>query len=120
MLVLAADSPHFNPRLYYQSLIERSSLADLLRVQAELARGACPPPSLALAPQGSLPWCPPVLTGALVTCFWGRAEIRQLDQEKHDLIYGRHHDLVAASVTIQRVRPLAHPLSVRAPRPSAA
>lgn len=35
----------------------------------------------------------------------GSAEIRRLDQEKHDLIYGRHHDLVAASSTIQRVRP---------------
>jgi hypothetical protein len=105
-LATLADSPNFNPKLYYQDLIERSSLADLLKVQAELARGA----SRRVACRSPLQKARP-LTGESLA--WRRSiccytEIRQLDQEKHDLIYGRHHDLVAASSTIQRVRPEGH------------
>lgn len=89
----SSDAPTFNPKAFYAELVEKASLADLLRVQADMSKGAPPP---LLPPRARLKLTPSIAHGS--------AEIRRLDQEKHDLIYGRHHDLVAASSTIQRVR----------------
>lgn len=91
-----SDAPTFNPKAFYAELVEKASLADLLRVQADMSKGAPPFRPPFLPSHARLKLTPSIAHGS--------AEIRRLDQEKHDLIYGRHHDLVAASSTIQRVR----------------
>ncbi|KAK0547150.1 hypothetical protein OC861_004831 [Tilletia horrida] len=64
-----ANSPAFNARSAYESLISTLSLAQLLRKSAELV-----------------------------------TEIRELDGEKQSLVYNHHHELVAASETIRKMK----------------
>ncbi|KAK0554291.1 hypothetical protein OC846_002174 [Tilletia horrida] len=69
ILLRYPDSPAFNARSAYESLISTLSLAQLLRKSAELV-----------------------------------TEIRELDGEKQSLVYNHHHELVAASETIRKMK----------------
>ena len=83
--VVASDSPAFDAKTYYDQLITTSSLPALLKRENELLAG------------GLLPSC----GGEILRV---REEIRQLDSERQSLVYGHHHELIAASDTIAAVR----------------
>lgn len=79
-----SDSPAFDAKTYYDQLITTSSLPVLLKRENELLSGGLP-----LAYGGEM--------------LRLREEIRQLDNERQSLVYGHHHELIAASDTIAAV-----------------
>lgn len=71
--------------MYYDQLITTSSLHALLKCENELLAGGLP-----------------LSYGSEILRL--REEIRQLESERQSLVYGHHHELIAASDTIAAVR----------------
>jgi hypothetical protein len=80
-----SDSPAFDAKTYYDQLITTSSLPVLLKRENELLAGGLP-----------------LSSGGEILRL--HKEIRQLDSERQSLVYGHHHELIAASDTIAGVR----------------
>ncbi|KAG8213270.1 Vps51/Vps67-domain-containing protein [Butyriboletus roseoflavus] len=91
--IVVSDSPAFDAKTYYDQLITTSSLPTLLKRENELLAGGLPP------------W----YGGEILRL---REEIRQLDSERQALVYGHHHELIAASDTIAAMKNRAESLDV--------
>ncbi|KAH0833075.1 Vps51/Vps67-domain-containing protein [Lanmaoa asiatica] len=89
--VVVSDSPAFDAKTYYDQLITTSSLPALLKRENELLTGG-----------------PSVLYGGEILRL--QKEIRQLDSERQSLVYGHHHELIAASDTIATMKNRAESL----------